>query len=237
MATLFFTTGQAAQELHVSSAQIRALCESGAVQAETTFGGQWRIPADLLERLRRDGLPPIPRPLPNQNATPARNGTRRSQPELWAEPSESVVTAAEQVAITRSQLEKRKIDRELEETEDWFRERDYENAQRQAERERVERTRSAEDARTGWLQQWEIYALNRIHPSVPAQTRLEAHETIRARLAGLTPIPADAATKEIVDAVLEATLESWLRAADILTVMDEVLHNLLPRGRRWERPT
>ena len=58
--TLYFTTGQTAQQLGASQAQIRALCESGAVEAETTPGGQYRIPAGELARLQREGTQRVP---------------------------------------------------------------------------------------------------------------------------------------------------------------------------------
>jgi excisionase family DNA binding protein len=227
MTGLFFRTSEAARMLGVSPAQIRALCEAGAVEAETTPGRQWRIAADELERLTRDGLPPIPRPLPDASGPPARNGRpRQGHPELLADPSHDVVSAAEQVAITRSQLEKRKVERDLEETEDWFRERDYEKAQREADRQREERARLAEDARTDWLQQAEEYALRRIHSDVPAQMRLTALEAVRNRLEPLTPIPSPQVTKEIVDAALELALGPWIRLGDMAAVVAEIREKL-----------
>jgi hypothetical protein len=115
------------------------LCENRAIAAETTPGGHLRVPASEVERLKRDGLPPIPRPLPTESAPPARNGLAgHGHPELLAKPSDEVVSAADLVAITRSMLEKRKIDREIEETEDWFRDRQ----RQQAAAEAVERQRT-----------------------------------------------------------------------------------------------
>ncbi len=230
---LYFTTGQTARELGVSASQLRSLCESRAIQAESTPGGHWRIPADELERLKRDGLPPIPRPLPNES-TPARNGRgHHAAPELLAEPSDAAVSAAEDVAITRSRLEKRRIERDLEETEDWFRERDQRQAQEQTERDRDERARLAENARAEWLQQAEDYALRRVHPEVPAEMRLEALEAVRARLTPLAPEPGPKVTKEIVDAALEVALGPWIRLADLLAVAVEVRGSTLPLEIRY----
>src|SRR5216684_3459689 len=144
MRTLFYSTGQVARQLGTTLAAIRVLCENRVIAAETTPGGQWRVPASEVERLKRDGLPPIPRPLPTESAPPARNGNGTDSrhgfnPELLAEPSDEVVSAADQVAITRSMLEKRKIDREIEETEDWFRDRKrHQAAAEAAERQGIE---------------------------------------------------------------------------------------------------
>src|SRR5271169_1911960 len=125
MGTFFYSTGQVARQLGTTLATIRVLCENRVIAAETTPGGHWRVPASEVERLQRDGLPPIPRPLPTESAPPASNGTdgRHGYAEPPAALSDEVVSAADLVAITRSMLEKRKIDRELEENEDWFRDR------------------------------------------------------------------------------------------------------------------
>ena len=64
----FFSTGQAAQELGTSIPKVRALCETGMIEAEVTPGNQWRVPVAEVERLKRDGLPPIPRPMPVEEA-------------------------------------------------------------------------------------------------------------------------------------------------------------------------
>ena len=60
----FFSTGQAAQELGTSIPKVRALCETGMIHAEVTSGNQWRVPVLEVERLKREGLPPISRPMP-----------------------------------------------------------------------------------------------------------------------------------------------------------------------------
>src|SRR5712671_240692 len=108
MERLFYSTGQVARQLGTTLAAIRILCENRVIAAETTPGGHLRVPASEVERLKRDGLPPIPRPLPTESAPPASNGTagRRVRPELLGEPSDEVVSAADQVSITRSMLEK-----------------------------------------------------------------------------------------------------------------------------------
>src|ERR1700674_1011868 len=110
MGPLFYSTGQVARQLGTTLATIRLLCENRIIAAETTPGGHWRVPASEVERLKRDGLPPIPRPLPTESAPPARNGTagRDVHPELQAEPSDEVVGADDQGDITRRLLERRK---------------------------------------------------------------------------------------------------------------------------------
>jgi hypothetical protein len=57
-----FSTGQVARQLGATLAAVRALCQHGLIAAETTPGGHLRVPASEVKRLKRDGLPTIPRP-------------------------------------------------------------------------------------------------------------------------------------------------------------------------------
>src|SRR5450755_1433749 len=231
MATsLYFTTGQAAQQLAASQAQIRALCEAGAVESESTPGGQYRIPAGEVERLKRAGLPSVPRPLPQETAPAARNGrTRHGHPELLADPSQNVVTAAEEVVVTENLLRKRRIELELAEVDDRFQEREIAEADRRVERERAERERQQEDGRADWLREAEEAALQLIEPDVPPQLRLAALDALRLRLEPMKPIPSPEVTAGIIVATLEMELGPWIRLADLATVAAQV-RNRLP----WE---
>jgi excisionase family DNA binding protein len=140
MEQLFYSTGQVARQLGITLAAVRLLCENAVIAAQTTAGGQWRVPASEVERLKREGLPPIPRPLPNESAPPVMNemAEHHGPSESPPKPSAEVLSAVDLVAITRSLFEKRRIDREIEENEDWFRER----ARQQAAVEAVERQRT-----------------------------------------------------------------------------------------------
>ena len=213
MEPLFYSTGQVARQLGTTLAAVRVLCENRAIAAETTPGGHWRVPASEVERLKRDGLPPIPRPLPTESAAPARNGTlgRHDHPEFQAEPSDEVVSAADQVAITRSLLEKRKIDCELEETEDWFRERQRRQAAAEAaERQRTEAKR-IEQRRLVWVQRWTRYALNSIPYGAQREVEMEVHNAVQQALSVLQPSQSDAITRRLVDAAVHKALGPWTR--------------------------
>ena len=75
------------------------------------------------------------------------------------EPSDEVALACDRVAITKSTLEQRKIERQIEENEDWFRDRE----RREAETKDAERRRprpGRQERRQQWLQRWTQYALN-----------------------------------------------------------------------------
>jgi excisionase family DNA binding protein len=72
----YYSTGKAAQELGASQDTVRALCNSGVIRAVPTNGRQWRIPAREVERLKREGLAPVPRPMPGDGAV-TRNASAR----------------------------------------------------------------------------------------------------------------------------------------------------------------
>src|ERR1039458_1380400 len=228
MQPLFYSTGQVARQLGTTLATIRILCENRVLAAETTPGGHWRVPASEVERLQRDGLPPIPRPLPTESAPPESNGTagHHGHPELLAAPSAEVVSANDLVAITRSLLEKRKIDRELEENEDWFRDRrGREAAAAAAERQRTE-VKQAEQRRLLWVQEWTQYALNSLPYDARQQVEMEVHTLVQEALSVLQPSQPEAITQRLVDAAVRRALGPWTRKQEMERALQAGMNKL-----------
>ncbi|MGD0773905.1 MAG: hypothetical protein ABSC05_13890 [Candidatus Solibacter sp.] len=228
MEPLFYSTGQVARQLGTTLATIRILCENRVLAAETTPGGHWRVPATEVERLKRDGLPPIPRPLPKEGTPPTSNGTsgRHGHPEFLAEPSDEVVSAADLVAITRSMLEKRKIDRELEENEDWFRDRQGRQAAAEAaERQRAE-VKQAEQRRLLWMQQWTQYALNSLPYGARKEVEMEVHTMVQEALSELQPSQPVAITQRLVDAAVHRALGPWTRKQEMERALQAGMNKL-----------
>jgi len=60
----YFSTGQAARELGISTLKVRILCVTEAIKAEATGGGQWRVPVADVNRLKAEGTPSVPRRKP-----------------------------------------------------------------------------------------------------------------------------------------------------------------------------
>src|SRR5260370_5027544 len=117
---VFYSTGQAAQELGITQARLRALCQAKAIQAEITEGGQFRISKQDVDRFKRDGLPALPRPMPGTDASGAQDTSRSRRtghrhPVLLAEPSEQVVSAAENVVILENEVQALRRRRQKEE--------------------------------------------------------------------------------------------------------------------------
>ncbi len=228
MERLFYSTGQVARQLGITLAAVRTLCENQVIIAETTPGGQWRVPASEVERLKREGLPPIPRPLPIESALPT-NGTtagleRRS--ELPVKPSAEVLSAEDEVAITRSRLETRRIEREIEENEDWFRGRQLQQAAEEAaERQRNEVQLAAERSRQ-WAEKWMQYALDSISYDARGEVEIEVHEEVDVALSKLQGCEPEAITRPIVDAAVRRALGPWRRKQEIANAVRSGMNKL-----------
>ena len=91
---------------------------------------------------------------------------------LYAEPSDDVITAAEEVKIVENRLKRRRLEREEEEVEDWFRERQQRQAAEQsAERQRAQ-TAQATQQRRQWIDGWVQHALDSLPRDVPREVEL-----------------------------------------------------------------
>src|ERR1035437_6753144 len=228
MEPLYYSTGQAARELGTSLALIRVLCESHVIPAETTPGGHLRVSASVVERLKREGLPQVPRPLPTETSPPPRDApdSNYDHPDYPAEQSDDVAYAADQVEITRSTLEKRKIERELEENEDWFRERkSRQAAAEEAERQRIA-LRQAEQRRLAWVQEWTRYALNSVPSDARREVEMEVHTAVQEALSALPPSQTQAITQRLVDAAVHRALGPWKRKQDIERALNAGMNRL-----------
>jgi hypothetical protein len=224
----FYSTGQVARQLGTTPARVRSLCENGVVAAETTPGGQWRVPAHEVERLKRDGLPPIPRPMPVEDnpPEPIANQARRNHSELPTRPSPEVASAEDLVAITRSTLEKRRIERDIEENEDWFRERQrQQEAAAAVERQRDEAL-LAEQRRRQWMQEWIKYALNSVPISARREVEIEVHTEVEAVLSKLQTCEPNSITRPLVDAAVRRALRPWKRNQEIRSAIDAAVRKL-----------
>ena len=149
MSESYFRSGQVAKQLGVSSYHVRRLCEVGEINADLTAGQQWRIPQSEVARLRREGIPDIPvesddGPDESPSASCREEDPGEPPAGLLAAPSDEVIGAAEEVKIVESRLQKRRLEKQAEELEDWFRDRNRRQAaQETAERQKAEGARGA----------------------------------------------------------------------------------------------
>jgi hypothetical protein len=121
----------------------------GEINADLTAGQQWRIPQSEVARLRREGIPDIPvesddGPDESPSASCREEDPGEPPAGLLAAPSDEVIGAAEEVKIVESRLQKRRLEKQAEELEDWFRDRNRRQAaQETAERQKAEGARGA----------------------------------------------------------------------------------------------
>ncbi len=187
----FYTTSQAGRLLGVTDDTIRRWTAEGRIEAETTPGGQMRIPVDEIRRVRAEGSL-LPRSAP-------------TGPRL--RPGSEAARLAEQLETERLRLKLERMQRQREEAETRAR---LEERRRRQEAEEAERQRrEAEEAeRRLRIDQerrdlWRRRAARRFEP-LPAEARLAALEVFETRLRGLDPLPEDGYLSRLLDAVEEA---------------------------------
>ncbi|MGA2186752.1 MAG: helix-turn-helix domain-containing protein [Bryobacteraceae bacterium] len=227
----YFRTGQAAKQLGVSSYRIRRLCEAGEITAEITDGQQYKIPASEIVRLQREGLPEVPVELDDNpddfQGTPHSGTDSGDVPDgLLAAPSAELIGAAEEVKIVESRLQKRRIEKEAEEVEDWFRDRDRRQAALQAAERRKAEAAQAEQRRRKWIDSWIQYALNSRPYDAPRETELDLHQAVQTALASAQPDQPRYTTQRLVDAAVERALRPWRRKTEIRKAIESAIRSL-----------
>ncbi len=227
----FYRSGQAAKQLGVSSYHIRRLCEVGEITAEITAGQQWRIPASEIARLRREGIPDVPVESEDGEDDPTRTSYRETDPDeppegLLAAPSEELIEAAEEVKIVESRLKKRRIEKDAEEVEDWFRDRNRRQAALEAAERQKAEAAQAEQRRRKWLDSWIQYALNLRPWDAPRETELEIHQAVQTVLASVPPDQSRHTTQRLVEAAVEKVLRPWKRKKEIRSAIESSLNRL-----------
>jgi len=217
MEPLFFSTGQVARQLGTTLANVRALCDARAIKAETTPGGHLRVAAAEVARLKRDGLPPLPRPLPTESGPLARDGrVPRGSSFLLAPPSGEVIDSAEEVVRLENEVKSLGLLRQKEEQTDWFRAREEREAERRTRQREAEQRRQAEVAaeqrRQAWKAYWVGYALGRIPSNAPESVRLDVYQAVDDTLTNLEPTQPGSLTQRLVEAAIDRALAPWRSA-------------------------
>lgn len=233
----FYRSGQAAKQLGVSSYHVRRLCEVGEITAELTAGQQWRIPASEIARLRREGVPDIP--VESDDGEDSRHTLEeRDDPSdgLLASPSAELIEAAEQVKIVENRLSRRRVEKEREELEDWFRDRDQQQAERAASEKQKAEAARAEQRRRIWFDSWIQYALRMRPYDAPKETELEIHSVVQEALATLNPDQPQSTTERLVDAAVDKALRPWTRQKEIRRAIESAMNRLpwdINYGQDW----
>jgi excisionase family DNA binding protein len=232
MNDLYLSTGKAARALGVNADSIRRLCEAGAIQAVVTPGGQWRVPTEEIERLKRDGMPPVSRPLPQQvSRTPAPpapvvNGKHSG---LLADPSDETVAAADECVRLESEVRALGLKRQREEALDWFRQREQDEEDEVAEQQKAEAAHDAEDRERD---------RHRYMQGVPREAQgeveLQLHAKVKAALVQVDADEPDTVVRRLVDGVIAVVLKPWHRRAQVQQAVEEAVAQLPYGAQAWE---
>ncbi len=230
---LFYTTGQAARELGVSPATVRALCAGGVIDCQSTRGGQYRVPKSAVEKCRRDGLPAVPRPLPDDNVRPVR--PRHGHAALLAEPSEDAKAAADEVVVLENEVKSLGLKRQKVEQTEWFLDRERRKAEAEAAREAAEQERQEraeeERRRQEWTDRWLAHALRSMPYDAPEETRLDVQEQVETALDKLQPSQPDYIVERLVHAAVDRALKPWQRRKEIEAAIEQASDSLPPQAK------
>jgi len=226
-------------ELGISGSKVRALCEAGLIASETTPSGHFRIELSEIERLKRDGVPPVPRPeLPSGNVAeqhaerPLRALRQAANGEsvAIAEHGDRSVESATDLVVMRHQVEKLALEIQLSEGKDKLAAR----ARRQAmEREQEERNRRAgeEEAQAitkkgQWKAFWIDYTVKSVPTGAPKELLLAIAAQLETIFAASDFRQPGYSTQTLVDAAVEVELRPWRKSQDINRVVERAIERL-----------
>ena len=230
-----YRSGQAARLLGVSAHTLRRLAEAGLVDAEFT-GSQWRFLAEEIQRLQREGLPPLPA-IEEDGLRSARSPQSGNKPEtegLLAPPSEELVADAEDLERKKLELQKLHVRREIEEATDYFRAREQEaedqeeqrRTRLQEQRHQQQRQQSQlqeQQRRQRWQSEWIQYALEKMPYNAPEEMKLQVHKQVTETLSRLNPGDRQRVVRQLVEAATQKAPRPWRRQQEIQKVIEDAL--------------
>lgn len=243
-----YRTGQAAQLLNCSTHVIRRLCESRLVTAELSHSNQWRVPLSEIERLKEEGIPPLPQlpadpsphsPLPEKPAhasvpaspTPASMFESDDYEPDEVEMSDPVKAELSSLTVAETRLKRRRIELQQEEVEDSFRERQ----RREVEEQKRERARQEEaatkEARKRWADSWVTFAMTQVPVDCPPDLRLKAFKNVERLMSEVDMRQGADVLTQIVSAAVNEALLPYLRSKEVDRAVEDALSHL-PSGAR-----
>jgi excisionase family DNA binding protein len=248
---LYLSTGRAAKVLGVSADSVRRLCQARQIEgAVLTPGGQWRIPTDEVARLREEGVPPVPAPLPARNsrlaeASPAGDNDREvsgGRDYLLADPSEETIAAADTVVRLESEVRALELRKQKEQALDWFRQRAADAEGQEAEQEEAEAQAAEEEQQRGQrrylVDRWLSYGLSHVPDEAAGAIEVKLLIEIKNLVAHIGPDECDDGTiRRMVDGVVTGVLRPWNRRKEIERVIENAVGDLPWGARGISTPT
>jgi excisionase family DNA binding protein len=238
----YYRSGQAAQLLGVSAHHVRKLCEAKIISAELSSGKQWRIPAAEITRLQDLGVPPVPHisaPAVPAYVVPVDSEGAFSAYEDCDDEATSpeVLQAIDDLHITETRLKKRKLEREFEEVEDFFRDRDRRTeALREATVRKEQELAQAQKVQQ-WADSWQSYAQQCLPADIAAGDRMELHACVESVLDKTACNSPQQLVRPLVDAAIQRTLQPYERRKRVNALIEEALSILPYTARGLANPT
>lgn len=245
-----YRTGQVARLLNVSAHHIRRLCEAGLVKGEMSEGNRWKIAASEVDRLRADGVPPIPQIEDEQCERPAPAGSGSgtgptgrqlhpwpADPPAAPEPEEVAPEVQEErnnYAVVETKLKRRRVELELDEVEDSFRDRERRRIAEIEDGRRKEAQAQAQAARSEWVDRWIAYALSRV-PDDAGGCRMEAYRMAEKALRTITADVSDSVVRRFMDDAVSEALAPYRRRREVEKAVQSAVDGLLPYSARSSR--
>lgn len=239
MSALAYRTSVAAQILSTTPHTLRRLAKAGLIDAEQTPTGHFRFPFEEVERLRKEGLPPIPQAAPGPEE-PEEEQLRAMQAEMEPEPREdtpAVQEARETLKVVKTRVDIRKAELELEQTEDQFRERERQAArQRQADEQRKAEAQKA-SARKQWADDLLASTVRRLPYDCPPDVEESIASAARRVLSEYSPDDPQSVVSRLLNAAVERELAPYRREKMIEQAVEKAVGQLPISVRGFNRPT
>jgi hypothetical protein len=225
----FYRCGQAAKELGISSYKIRRLADTGLIPDAEFNGAQWHIPVSAIERLKREGVPALPKvvDVDDEADAPLARQKERTTSTLLAPPSDELVAAAEeaemsvhQLKAAQNNLERNKIRKEQTEIADYFTDRERRLQERETEEiqwyeEEMEadvsrrHKEAAAEKRQAFFSKWLEYGTGKKPWGAPDEVRLDIHAAVLDALMKVDTNERDVVVQRLVDGAVERGLRTW----------------------------
>lgn len=239
MSALAYRTSVAAQILSTTPHTLRRLAKAGLIDAEQTPTGHFRFPFEEVERLRKEGLPPIPQTAPAPEE-PEEEQLRAIQAEMEPEPREdtpAVQEARETLKVVKTRVDIRKAELELEQTEDQFRERERQAArQRQADEQRKAEAQKA-SSRKQWADDLLASIMRRLPYDCPPDVEESIASAARRILSEYSPDDPHSVVSRLLNAAVERELVPYRREKLIEQAVEKAAGELPVSVRGFGGPT
>lgn len=247
----YIRVGQFAEAIRRSPYQVRKLCDARVIES-IVIDGQRQIPMAELDRLLKEGVPPIPRIISDQQLHQPRRRRvragplqRRSRHQLHSHPTNALVQSGEEVEITENRAAT--TEAQIRESLAYLKLLDAKEeiarrqAKRAAEKADLEARQVAAHRRREWAEVWLEHALRMIPEDATEEYAPEVYPQVKSKLINLDPNDPEVIVRIAVESTVRRVLEPWYeqqeQEQDAKDAISEALKELLAemKAAPWAR--